>query len=281
MKSLFKTGLMALLTLSLLSGCDDDDEYYYDYWYSFGNVVMHSDNRSDGYSIRLDDGTMLIIAANHVPYVEVSDGERIYAQYSILGRVRDNVSADKKYNVDLYGLSKVLEKEPVKQSEITPDGDITEASLGNDPIEVETAWFGGKYLNIEFDVYSEVNSTTVHLINLVWDNTRVAQPGDNTVYLTLRHNGYDDVPTAQTAGRFVERFGRVSFDISEIIPQGQTEVPVRLMWVEYGNTLDEREDEYMTGVFKYSPANNVQVNSAEMRPESSQHRFYDYTLSFN
>ena len=279
MKKLFTIGLVAMMSILVFTGCDDDDEYYYDYWYSFGNIVMHSDDRSDGYSIQLDDGTMLVISTNHVPYVDVTDGERIYAQYSIIGTVNDNVStAGKKYMVDLYGLAEILEKLPIEQSEITTDGEITEASIGNDPIYVTNAWFGSKYLNVEFTIYSSINSTTVHLINLVWDNTRVNESGDNTVYLTLRHNGYTDVPTPSTARWFVERFGRVSFDISEIMPEGETEVPVKLMWVEYGNTWADRVNHYMTGTFKYSPSNTTNITSVAIRPENSQHHFYDYSF---
>lgn len=52
-------------------------------------------------------------------------------------------------NVRLNAIEKVLSKEPVYSSKLTPE-ELEE--LGNDPIYVENAWFGGKYLNIDFAV---------------------------------------------------------------------------------------------------------------------------------
>lgn len=256
MKNLFKTGLLALLALALFGSCSDDDSYEYRYYFSYGNVVAIDDNIENGYNIVRDDGTILQIYRNFVRDEEVEDGDRVYAQYSIIG-TQTGSNNQRIYTVDLYGLSEILVKDPIPQSEInaSPDPEATEESLGDDPIKVTYATVGGRYLTVEFWIYTKRGSDLQHLINLVWDNTRVPEnPDDKTAYLTLRHNGYDQVPEPGTNMReYVKTVGSISFDITSILPAGVTSVPIRLIWTEYGATLGDREQYYKDYTFSYNP----------------------------
>ena len=89
------------------------------------------------------------------------------------------------YYVRLYGLDDVLTKVPVKQSFIHENEGVRQDSIGNDPINVQEAWFGGRYLNVEFRIPVKDGSKEKHFINLVQDDV-VAH--HDTVYVTLRHN---------------------------------------------------------------------------------------------
>ena len=262
MKNLVKAGLLALLTLFV--SCSDDDSYEYRYYFSYGNIVAIDGNIENGYNIVRDDGTILDIYRNFVIDEDVENGDRVYAQYSIIGT---QTSSDNQriYAVNLYGLSEILVKYPISQSEIdsSPDPAATEESLGDDPIKVTYATVGGKYLTVEFWIYTKRGSNLQHLINLVWDNTRVpSNPDDKTAYLTLRHNGYDQVPGPGTDMReYIKTLGSISFDITSILPAGVTSIPIRLIWTEYGATLGEREQYYKDYTFSYNPNQQAQGSS--------------------
>ena len=132
---------------------------------------------------------------------------------------------------------------PVKQSFIHENEGVRQDSIGNDPINVQEAWFGGRYLNVEFRIPVKDGSKEKHFINLVQDDV-VAH--HDTVYVTLRHNAYGEKPgTGNDRGNFSWGRGRVSFDLTSIVPEGQTSVPVKLLWTEYGKNASEtvrRED---------------------------------------
>ena len=147
------------------------------------------------------------------------------------------------YYIRLYGVDDVLTKVPVKQSFINEDEEVRQDSIGNDPINVREAWFGGRYLNVEFRIPVKDGSKEKHFINLVQDDVGTH---NDTVYVTLRHNAYGEKPdTGNDRGNYSWGRGRVSFDLTSIVPEGQTSVPVKLLWTEYGKNTSEtvnRED---------------------------------------
>ncbi|MFQ8806879.1 MAG: hypothetical protein ACLR8Y_19705 [Alistipes indistinctus] len=106
-------------------------------------------------------------------------------------------------------------------------------ALGNDPIDVEDAWFGGNYLNVNFFVF-RFDPSLAHFINLLVDEQN--STADNVVVI-LKHNAYGDPATSLA-------FGRVSFDISGLVPAGQKSVKITLKWTNYNNV--ERSD---SGIF--------------------------------
>lgn len=278
MKNLFKIGILSLLTLAAFSSCSDDDSYSYNYFYAYGNILADEGGIEEGYSIILDNGNELIINNNYVFNANVTDGERVYAQFNIISQSVENNK--KEYIVDLYGLNKVLVKDPILQSEIGTPDHPTQAEIGNDPIRPTLILAEGKYLTVEFRFYSRRGSNVRHLINLVWDNNRVPESQDDkTVYLTLRHNGYNDVPVESNFYQFVRTYGNISFDITSILPPGETSVPIKVIWTEYGRTLEDRQEYYVDRTYSYTPNQEPLRSASTISP--SGNLFSDtYSLPF-
>ena len=121
--------------------------------------------------------------------------------------------------------------------------------IGNDPVAVSKAWFGGKYLNLEFNIPVQPASSTSHMLNLVQDD--VTAHGD-TVCLTFRHNAFGDKPSDNERkgnGKLYWSWGNVSFDLSTIVPAGETSVPVKLIWEGYTDGGAKTETMTLEGVF--------------------------------
>ena len=243
MKRLLKISLVLGLLAAGFSACDDDDGYSLDkFWISYGVIEGNGDDYVRDYMIRLDNGSRLLLSANLVPGWPVKDGQRVIANYTILGD-SPRMDGTKDYYVRLNMLYDVLSKDVVKQSFIDEDEEVREDSIGHDPIDVAEAWFGGGFLNITFEI---LHGGGTHFINLVQDDARIS--GDS-VFLTLRHNAYSD-PQAYRG------FGYVSFDMVPLVPEGKTELPVRLTWEGYdGQTHSD------TGTFK--------LNAPATAPESA------------
>ena len=110
----------------------------------------------------------------------------------------------------------------------------------------------GNYLNMEFYIPVKGNSSTAHFINLVVDD--VAPATNDTVYVTLRHNAYDDKPgEGRVPGDYRWAWGNVSFDLTSLLPEGATSVPVKLTWTGYkGGNFGETEVHTESGVFTLS-----------------------------
>lgn len=243
MKRLLKISLVLGLLVAGFSGCNDDDGYSLDkFWISYGVIESSDDDYVRDYTIRLDNGSRLLLSANLVPGWPVKNGQRVIANYTILGD-SPRLDGTKDYYVRLNMLYDVLSKDVVKQSFINEDTETREDSIGNDPIDVAEAWFGGGYLNITFEI---LHGGATHFINLVQDDTRIS--GDS-VFLTLRHNAYGD-PQAYRG------FGYVSFNLVPLVPEGKTELPVRLTWEGYDGKTHSDE-----GTFK--------LNASATAPESA------------
>lgn len=203
--------LIAAVGTMVFSACDTstDGENFY---VSYGEVV----GTSESYTIKTDAGNTLHIVENLLPTFPVEDGMRVRVNFTIQAQSGSDL------NVRLNAIEKVLCKEPVYSSKLTPE-ELEE--LGNDPIYVENAWFGGKYLNIDFAVL-RFDPQLAHFINLYVDEEG---SDENNVVVVLKHNAYGD-PTTSLA------FGRVSFDISKLVPEGKSSILVTLRWRNYDNS---------------------------------------------
>ena len=234
----WKFALICSLIVMAFTACDDDDEYYYvgggSSWISYGNLEKIDNGTRSKFAIRRDDGSRLIVTEGlPIHFDEATDDLRVYANYSIVGSERDETGLEGRMNyyIRLYRLRDVLTKDPVKQSFINEDEEQRQDSIGNDPINVREAWFGGRYLNVEFNIPVTSDSKVQHFINLVQDDV-VAH--NDTVYVTLRHNAYGEKPdTGNDRGNYFWARGQVSFDLTSIVPEGQKSVPVKLIWTEY------------------------------------------------
>ena len=190
-----------------LSSCKKEGESYR-FGVSYGNIV----GSADSYHIVTDEGTNLYVVEG-ASATEVVDGQRVMANYSIEDRVETG------YNIRLNFLYNILTKDPVFLSKITWD---ERREIGDDPLNVRSMSFGGKYLNVNIEVMRK-NPEVAHFINAVVDEQR---SDDQTVYLTLTHNAYGDeasIPVAQW----------VSFDLSTLVPAGQQQINVYVEWTNY------------------------------------------------
>lgn len=256
----WKLWLLMLAVLPAFAACDDNDDYYYvhngDVWTTYGNLEKIDNGSRQKYAIRLDDGDRLIVTEGMGFSADEGDeGMRVHLRYAYVGSERDETGLDTPmdYYIRLYDIDEVLCKQPVKQSFILADEEHRTDSVGNDPINVTEAWLSGDYLNVEFKVAMKHNSSVQHFINLVQDD--VETHGD-TVYLYLRHNAYEDaidLTEGRPAGEFRWGFGRVSFDVTSIVPEGQSSVPVKFIWTAFNKDLTGTVEKSDAGTFHASP----------------------------
>lgn len=271
MRKLWKTGAILLLMSPLFIACDDDENYYLNNnWKGYGNLEKQ-ENLKD-LMIRRDDGCGLIIKNGILPSQSDKEGKRIYAEYTILGNAWENnnsLDAPMDYYIQLNYLREVLCKTPVKESFIQEDAEHRNDSIGNDPINVGRAWFGGKYLNIEFKFPAKENSGTRHFINIVQDDITTH---NDSVYITFRHNAYGETPDKT---KCFWNYGQVSFDLSSIVPEGKTSVPVKLIWTEYNNNATQKITRSDSGTYSLKEDNNTPKSTTGLNRGNASTPFAD------
>jgi hypothetical protein len=236
MKKNVLNACLGLLSVFLFFSClDDDDDIYVSY-----GVIQNTTSR-DNYEILTDKGNTLVVTKSYTS-AAIEDGKRILANYEILS---DKDKSKKVYEVKVNGFYHLLSKPVVNESFILEDEEARRDSIGNDPFNVVDAWFGGDYINIDFNLFYSRNSNEKHMINLIYDDTQATA---DTIYLTLRHNAYGEVP--DNGHSLYHAWGRCSFKIADLLPEGITSKPVKLMWTQYyGNDFDTKEY-FDMGVFK-------------------------------
>ena len=284
-----KIGILKMFVLlsimaAFFTACDNDDDEYYvvngDTWVSYGSLEKIEGDKVGDWAIRRDDGSRLIaVEGLKIEGKDFKEGTRMYVRYSIIESVRDaeGLEGYMNYYVRLYGYQDVLTKQPVKQSFIAANEAHRQDSIGNDPITVVGAWFGGKYLNVEFAVPVKKNSQEKHFINVVMDDV---QSHNDTVYLALRHNAYKDQPAAGESvwgQNYVWTAGNVSFDLTSILSDNATSVSVKLLWKEYKKNSTDVEQKSDSGLFTIAPWTVKSVsNGLNQLPESRKDNdFYD------
>lgn len=253
---IWKLLLVLFVAVPAFVACDDDDEYYYvhngDLWSTYGNLEKIDNGSRQKYAIRLDDGDRLIVTEGRGFSADDGDeGMRVHLCYAYVGSERgeDGLDTPMDYYIRLYDINEVLCKQPVKESFILTNEAHRTDSIGNDPVNVEDAWFSGKYLNVEFQVLVKLNSSVQHFINLVYDDVEIH--GD-TAYVYLRHNAYEDAfefAEERPMREFRWTFGRVSFDVTSILPAGISSVPVKFIWTAFNKNLTGTVEGCETGTF--------------------------------
>ncbi len=189
------------LWLLVFSSCDTDEGYSLDKYSVNLATVKMIDQHAGTYYLLLDNRQKLWPAAQKV-YFTPEEGNRVLANYTLLS---DRVGGYDHY-IRINSISKVLLKSVIELNQSNKD------SIGNNAVSIEDIWFSGKYLNVMFGYWGSGHKT--HFINLV-NNTTVAHPMDNCIYLELRHNANNDAA--------VQRFhGLVSFDLANQLIGGQT-----------------------------------------------------------
>lgn len=176
-----------------LTSCSNDD-YSLDKFTILLATVVKNDDAS--FYLESDNGEKLWIAASSGHYYP-KDGQRIMANVTFLS----DKTGDFDHYIRLNSMSEVLTKPTIELTEANAD------SIGNDKIFVYDIWYSKNYLNVIFGI--NIGGEKTHFINLV-ENTTVAHPNDQNIYLELRHNDNGDS----------EKVGRkyiVSFDMTKFV----------------------------------------------------------------
>lgn len=160
----------------MLQSCDDDG-------YSLGNYVVRMATvrviSGNSYYLEIDNGKTLFPAASDVLWYKPVDGQRVVANYTLLGDDYGNYDHAVKVNFLSNVLTKTVE-------DLTAED---EEKFGNDPVRIIDMWAGGNYLNVEF--WINLPSQYKHRISLV-NNTSEDWPDDGYIHLEYRYNDQDD-----------------------------------------------------------------------------------------
>jgi len=247
-RNVLKFSFVVVCMFLSFSCLDNDDEIYISYGV-IKNVISPTN-----YEILTDKGNTLLVTKSYTGGEIIENDKRVLVNFEILS---DKESNKNKYEVAVNGFYNLLSKPLVNESFILEDETVRRDSIGNDPFTYVNAWFGGGYINIDFETYFVKYSSTKHLINLIWDDTRA---DSDTLYLTLRHNAYGEIPPKDDMTLY-RGAGICSFKLSNLLPQGVTSKPVKLMWTQYGYNYEDHKDCFDTGVFRTdNNANNVSMN---------------------
>ncbi len=225
---------------------------------AYGSVIRHAG--TDDYYLRQDDGATLFVK-DLWGYVQCVDGLRVKFIYEIM----DNPAGTRTtangeiYDVTLYYISPVPERDTVALSFIMEDEEHRQDSIGNDPLAGITGlFFSGDYVNVEYAYWRKGEGP--HNMNLVVDDVNVKE-GEVTV--EIRHNAAGDVPEGSTTG-FERIESEVSFYIRSLVPAGKNSLRIRFVWKEYGKSRPMER----TGEYKVAPGTNkpIIVGSVKSNP---------------
>jgi hypothetical protein len=248
MKKNVLTVSVGLLSAFLLSSCMDDGNVIH---VSYG-VIKHVISEHN-YEILTDKGNTLAVTKSY-NNIAIENDKRVLVSYEILS---DREKSKKIYEVQVNGFYYLLSKPLVKESFILEQEEARRDSIGNDPFLQVNAWFGGDFINIDFEMLYGHTASKKHLINLVYDDTRAAA---DTIFLALHHNAYGETPGKGIL--LYKEWGSCSFQLSDLLPEGVTSRPVKLMWTEYEHNFEVKEcsDE---GVFRKGSTDDGYTNHAK------------------
>lgn len=216
-----------ILTLMMTSCQKNEDAYSLDkFWIGLG---MLENPEAGTPVIHLDNGDLLFPLAGNLPLETSDTPTRIKINFTILGDKKLSDDGNE-YYVRINSVQKILTKSIIP---LTP---AIEDSIGNDPIRVVDAWISpNHYLNFDLRFYGNYK---VHFINLVQteEETSASEP----VALELRHNRNGDEEL------YIFR-AFVSFRLSELQREGQTELPLVVHYTDYEGVPRELPFTYTYG----------------------------------
>lgn len=259
--------LLLVLATAVLGACSMDGGDQWLHYTDLGTITSVGDEGSSFYfRMRRDDGVELYAVENYAPDYELYEGKRVYCAYEILGSVNES-SVDKAYYIRVLGFDNIISKPLVRESFILEDEDHRRDSIGNDLIRVYQAWFGGDYINIQFQYLRAENSKAKHLVSLVWDDTA----DDGIVHLYLRHNAY-----GETYPNYVmeSATGFASFPMLETVGEDMPEIEVRLyyQWEANGQQVCLKQT-FIPGSYNTQPVTmgNSVENFIMIPPGTTEH----------
>ncbi|MBQ7812287.1 MAG: hypothetical protein IJ394_07015 [Bacteroidales bacterium] len=230
---------LAATALSLAAvSCQKDDTLRY------GNVTMG--NVVDG-SFVSDQGNVFNVVEQQCSG-KIDTMKRALVVCDVL---RETEGVDGGYDVRLVSMMSVLDKNPVKLSEIEDDDALTK-----DPVHIKEIWYSGGYLNIYIMVPMEYGSRKPHLINLILDDNAVS--GDSYTF-ELRHNGFGEVWSEENSD-YILAGAYVSFPIGTLISGNSADITLNWKWhkaVGSGYSLEvidkKLEFKWERGTFEQAP----------------------------
>jgi len=197
----------ALAACAVLSACSKDSVIYY------GDVAM---GHVVAGSVVTDTGLTYDVVEQTCEG-DLSRMDRVMTVCDILRKTAEN-----RFDVRLTRLIQPLVKDPVAP------GQIPDEELGDDPIQINTAWFSGGYINLGLGLYVLSDSETRHVLNL---EAGLNETSD-TLCLRLHHNAHGEyygAPGIDT-NQLVYAGSYVCFPTKGLLPEGMDSIPVKLIW---------------------------------------------------
>ena len=222
MKRLLAAALAAISILA--TSCKEDSVLMY-------NVITFG-NLEDGAFIT-DRGITY-----HITSRDCEDFPEEQTRFLIICDVLKKIS-DTEYNIRLNSFLVPLVKEPVNE------GDIPEAELGDDPINIGTGWISGGHLNIQALFYFKQLEGKKHVINIVREEGPYP---DDTLYYRLHHNADGEYPGGDVdIEEMVLGYAYCCFPIADDLPEEKDAMPVKITWRWL--VAGTEEDPYPTALF--------------------------------
>lgn len=221
-------GLLAIMSIAIISCLDDEGYSLNDRWIGFGMVQDDSGVRL----IKLDDGNILRPVAWEygLNYGEDFDnGSRLLLNFTILDEIQNSDGTVSQYQVKVNQASEVLLKGIFHLTAENAD------SIGNDPIIVQDYWMTDSLLNFKLK-YWGFNET--HFLNLVQETEEPVL--EDPIKLELRHNANDD-------DEALEYTAYVSFSLNQLRVAGKDSVVVEVSSTDYQGVTHTFQE-----VFNYS-----------------------------
>ncbi len=221
-----------ILAAAAAAGCSmfkNDDQ---DIRIAFGTVTQCENNLPT--TIDADDGSHIRVASYLAQDITFRPQDRIAFNYTILKTPEE--TGDGTYRVRINDAQNMPLHTVILQSFIGQNPQHRNDSIGNDPIEIYSAWTAGKYLNLAVGINAGENYVR-HIVNVVADDTDADGEGATNVY--VRHNAYGE--NSSPLYKFY-----VSFDMGAIA-DGPGTAGMRLHWKTYSGNLTSSENLSLTG----------------------------------
>lgn len=221
-------GLLAIMSIAIISCLDDDGYSLNDRWLGFGMVQDNSGVKL----IKMDDGAVLRPIAWEYGLnfgEDFTNGTRLLLNFTILDEILNDDGTVGQYQVKVNDATEVLMKGILQINDENMD------SIGNDPIVVQEYWMTDSLLNFKLK-YWGYNKT--HFLNLVQESEEPVL--EDPVKLELRHNANDD-EEALSYTAFV------SFSLNQLRVAGKDSIVVEISSTDYEGVTHTFQE-----VFNYS-----------------------------
>ncbi|MCD7972003.1 MAG: hypothetical protein LUG18_04950 [Candidatus Azobacteroides sp.] len=196
--------LLFFFLFSLFACSDENDSTKYKFRVDLATAYK----KNDSYYFELDDGKILYpLALNETMEAQLTNNCRVSIQYDIVEEKKNNKGESTWIKV--YSLVRVSSGRILLLTEENKE------KVGNDPLEVESIWISGNYINFYFYIYG---NTETHTLSLVYDPATNSLLSD-TLKLEIRHNAFNDFEAYR-------KKGIISFDIQELA--GRKPLPIAI-----------------------------------------------------